>query len=91
MEEILLKKELDDVDTAIKELMQEKEGELNINTKPIKRDTNKKITTNKTLRDKLKRRQKEEEKKEEEIKKEEEMEKEKNTIIMVNYYLKENI
>ena len=52
MEETLLKKELDDVDTAIKELMQEKEGELNINTKPIKRDTNKKITTNKTLRDK---------------------------------------
>ena len=58
MEETLLKKELDDVDTAIKELMQEKEGELNINTKPIKRDTNKKITTNKTLRDKLKRKSK---------------------------------
>ena len=55
MEEPLLKKELNDVDTAIKELMQEKEGELNINTKiQIQRDPNKKTTTNKTIRDKLK-------------------------------------
>ena len=55
MEEPLLEKELNDVHTAIKELMQEKEGELNINTKiPFTKNKGRKTVTNKSIRDILK-------------------------------------
>ena len=51
-----LNKELNDVDNAIKELMEEKDGELNItyiNKDKIKKE--RKVKEGETLRDKLKR------------------------------------
>ena len=61
MEEVELKKESNDVNSAIQELMQEKDKI------SIERNKNRKTTTNKTVRDKLKqKRDKDQEKREKE-------------------------
>ena len=61
MEKMSLEKELTDVDDAIKELLQQKDGELNINyKKPQREKKERKRTIDKNFRDKLKRKKSEE-------------------------------